>query len=61
MKAAAVEEKKVVGDAQPKKLVISNVFMSAPKQPEFPIKKAPVEPPRKILANPFEKKEEVVI
>ena len=58
---AAVEERKVVGDGQPKKLVVNDIFKTATKQPEFPIKKAPVEPPKKIVVNPFEKKEEVVI
>jgi len=56
---AKQEEKKVFGDAAPKKLVVSDVFKTQPKQPEFPVKKA-YEPPKK-LNNPFEKKAEDVV
>jgi hypothetical protein len=37
---AKQEEKKVFGDPAPKKLVVSDVFKTQPKQPEFPVKKA---------------------
>jgi hypothetical protein len=49
--ATKVEEKKV--EEAPKKLQVADVFKAQPKQPEFPLKKAPTEVPKKIDNNPF--------
>ena len=58
-RSSVVEEKKKY-DEVPKKLTMPSVFGAPAKQPEFPVRKAG-EAPKKLGANPFDKKEETVI